>query len=59
MECVEVVNDDMRQMQTTKYAIQYLTFDWYFLIARGELVLNNEKIRAINVAGFWIQINKK
>jgi len=57
VEIVEVVNDDMLQMQTTKYAIQGLTFDWYFIFSQGEIILNNETIKAINVAGFWIQEN--
>ncbi|AMQ05564.1 hypothetical protein [Sporosarcina psychrophila] len=61
MECVEVVeivNDNKLQMQATKYAIQGLTFDWYFVFSQGQIVLNNENIKAINIAGFWIQINK-
>lgn len=58
IEVVEVVNDNKLQMQATKYAIQGLTFDWYFVFAQGQIVLNKENIRAINIAGFWIQINK-
>ncbi len=57
VEVVEVVNDDMLQMKTTKYAIQGFAFDWYFIFAQGEIILNNETIKAINVAGFWIQVN--
>ncbi|WP_203248049.1 hypothetical protein [Sporosarcina beigongshangi] len=54
VEVVEVMNDDMLQMQTTKYTIQGLTFDWYFIFSQGEIILNNETIKAINIAGFWI-----
>lgn len=58
VEVVEIVNDNKLQMQATKYAIQGLTFDWYFVFSQGQIVLNNENIKAINIAGFWIQINK-
>lgn len=57
VEVVEVVNDDMLQMKTTKYAIQGFTFDWYFIFTQGEIILNNETIKAINIAGFWFQVN--
>ncbi len=60
LDCVEVVeveDEDMRQMQTTKYAIQGLSSDWYFIYARNELVLDNKTIKVINIAGFWIQLN--
>ena len=58
IEVVEVVNNDMLQMQATNYDIQGLTFHWYLIFSKAEIILNNEKIKAVNIAGFWIQVEE-
>ena len=59
VELVEVETEVMRQMQATNYSIQSLYLDSHFFFAQGEIILNNKNdrtIKAINIAGFWFQI---
>jgi hypothetical protein len=56
VEVKEVVIQDNLQIQTDTYMIQDFSFEWYVVFAAGEIQFDNRTMKAINIAGFSIQL---
>lgn len=60
-ECVEVIkieDGNKVELKMNEYTIQGYSFNWYYIFSKGELMLNDKSIKAVNVMGLWFPLRK-